>query len=100
MLTGVIIYQKTQYLWQIRRNNQRRNERLLAYQFKLGSLNNKSGKIEKKVNTIQDVVDLSSWINATNPEYSLKNLKSILDTKEEYSKIYKKMKKEFWLDDI
>ena len=84
----------------ITRDSQKRNERFLAYQFKLNSLNNKSDKMRKKVNTMEDVVNLGSWINATTPWYSLENLKRILDNKKEYSDTYDKMVKRFNLKDL
>lgn len=82
------------------KNIQKRNERLLTYQFKLQILDKKRDKIVEGINTSEDLVGLASWIHLTDPKYNIDKLISMFKNKEDYIKTYDKMKKEFSLDDI
>jgi hypothetical protein len=82
------------------KRNQTRNERYLAYQFKLRSLDKKWDKIVEKAKSPIDLIDISSWVNTTNPKHSIDNLLLMFKNKESYVLTLDKMKKEFWIDDI
>ncbi len=81
------------------KRNQTRNERYLAYQFKLRSLDKKWDKLVWN-SSKQDIIDIAYWLYATDPKYNVNTLISMFKNKENYILTLDKMKKEFWIDDI
>jgi len=77
------------------KNNQKRNERFLAYQFKLGQLDKRGEKIEKASEKLKQKLSEPLNMDMSFGTDSLNILRSTLKNKESYLKVYEKMKKEF-----